>query len=152
MAGAKNREYRRWPSRKSPANTYRCGDQPSARPTLQADVSRVARSTMSWPVSWTKQNRSPTPANQQRTTAVSGSESAVATATADGGCGLVSYSGDGRTSRQAGPSAMTVTGPMPSSNRNWELPGFRLAKTAAVPTVACPANGSSVRGVKIRTR
>ena len=47
---------------------------------------------------------------------------------------------------------MTVTGPMPSSNRNWELPGFRLARTAAVPTVECPANGSSVRGVKIRTR
>ena len=63
----------------------------SARLTFQANGSRVARSTMSWPVSWTKQNRSPTPANQQRTTAVSGSESALATATADGGCGLVSY-------------------------------------------------------------
>jgi hypothetical protein len=31
MAGAKNREYRCWPSRKSPANTYRCGDQPPGR-------------------------------------------------------------------------------------------------------------------------
>jgi hypothetical protein len=54
------------------------------------------------------------------------------------------------------PVMSTATGPMPSSKTN--LPkvappsGSRLARTAAVPTVGCPANGTSSPGVKIRTR
>jgi len=50
-----------------------------------------------------------------------------------------------------GPSTVTVTGPTPSSKMNVCRAGSERARTAAVPTVGWPANGSSWFGVKILT-
>ncbi len=47
------------------------------------------------------------------------------------------------------------TGTRPAFSSNWSsnvVSGIRDASTKAVPTLGCPANGTSLPGVKMRTR
>ncbi len=157
-AGANIRAYHWPPPFNDPENTKRLDDHVAAKCVAQNARSTDARSTAATVVSCTKQNRRPTLARHASTTTSAESDSTAAAAlrSGDGPCSITGLIVS--CANVSGPwgSTATTTGPIPSpsiSVRGTRSRGaLRETRIAAVPIVGCPANCTSVAGVKIRTR